>query len=302
MYIVFGNLHDPFCRRISDHLEAQHFPTITISNPLLHPFRFEWQLDNEQSVSRISRGRKISISDDQIEGVFVRNTCWIDPAGWEQEDLAYMQSEMYAGLLAWLWSLKCPVVNRFPAAIWYRARMPLLFWQPLLRSCGLRSPDTLITNVSTELKSFRQELTSRGFDGGVYSALTSDVQYLVTNNEEWNGLRLMQERTPVCMTSPHDAAEFVSVIGNRVVWNNVSSLQECIPESSLIAFAKKAGLAFVELAFANTHNGPCVIAIDPYPKFEHFNNTAVYEITEHIVALLTSGKIENTVQHQKIIL
>ena len=289
MYIIIGDLYDPFCSQVNEFLKAQNRLALLISNPLLDPCSFEWRLDNEESKSRLVWNGE-TFFDHEIEAVFVRTFGWIDPAGWQKDDLAYMQSETHAALLAWLWSLHCPVVNRFPADIWYRPKPPLLFWQPLLRRSGLSIAETLITNVPEEANNFRQQLSSFGVGGAVYNSLTTELSYLVTEPEEWNGIKRMQKHTPVCFSAPHREPYFVCIVGDQVIWNDRSSPNMKTFEPLLRAFAKIAGLTFVELALASGINGFDVIAVDPYPKWDHFGNVARQQIVENIITLLQQKK------------
>jgi len=119
VYLLLGDLQDSCCLRVRNELEARNCPVRIVSNPLVDPWRFAWQLDNEESVSQLGWGEEPAVSHDRISGVLVRTSGWIDPVDWEPEDLAYMQAETMAALLAWLWSLPCPVVNRYPSSVWY---------------------------------------------------------------------------------------------------------------------------------------------------------------------------------------
>jgi hypothetical protein len=218
----------------------------------------------------------------------VRSTGWIDPIGWQPDDLAYMQAETQAALLAWLWSLACPVVNRYPSAIWYRPQVPLLSWQRLLRRCGLPTMETLVTNVEQEARAFGQRLALEGVAGAVYGPLTSDVRYLVTSDEDWSGLAAMQRCAPICLAYPYGAAQLVCVVGEQVVWEGEPSQETAHLEMALRRFATAAGLTLVELAFAPTSEGICVIAVEPHPHFEHFGEAARQQIVDGIVHLLTA--------------
>ena len=139
--------------------------------------------DVDQSTSRLALDDEETVSDVDLQGVLVRTFGWIDPAGWEPKDLAYMQSETQAALLAWLWSLDCPVVNRYPPSVWYRPEIPLLFWSSVLRRCGLPTLETLVTNVEQEAEAFGRE--EKGAAGVVYGPLSSPVRYLVAGEEDW---------------------------------------------------------------------------------------------------------------------
>src|SRR6266576_1988094 len=100
VHLLLGDSQDPCCLRVRTVLEAHNYPTRIVSNPLLPPSRFAWRLNNEQSDSQLSWDNETSVSDDQIAGVFVRSIGWIDPVGWQSDDLVYMQTETQAALLA----------------------------------------------------------------------------------------------------------------------------------------------------------------------------------------------------------
>ena len=269
-------------------LEVRNYPTRLIANPLEQPSRLAWLLDNEQSTSQLILDEQPPLLSDDITGVFVRSAAWIDPTGWQPDDLAYMQAETQAALLAWLWSLACPVVNRYPSAIWYRPKTPLLSWQRLLRRCGLPTLETLVTNVEDEAAAFRKRLALEGIPGAVYGPLNNDLRYLVTNDDEWNGLAAMQQHTPVCLTYPHGAAQFVCIAGEQTVWEGEPQPELTELEPALQCFASAAGLNFVEFALAPTSQGASVIAVEPFPYFEHFGEAARQKIVEGIVQFLTT--------------
>lgn len=287
MHLLLGDPQDPFCSRVRSVLEARNFATRVVANPLVDPSRFAWRLDNRQSAARLALGDEPPIRNEDIAGVLVTGTARIDPAGWQLDDLSYVYAETQAALLAWLWSLDCPVVNRFSAAVWCRPRIPLLFWHRLLRRCGLPTADTLITNVAGEARAFG-ERGRESVAGVVYGPLTSDVRYLVTSDQDWNGVAAMQRCAPICLTHPHGAAQLVCVLGEQVVWDG-NPLREMIAlEPALRRFAATAGLAFVEVAFAPGPDGRiCVVAVEPHPNFERFGDIAREQIVEGIVRLIT---------------
>jgi hypothetical protein len=124
--------------------------------------------------------------------------------------------------------------------------------------------------------------------GVVYGPLTSDSRYLVTSDEDWSGLAALQRCAPVCLAYPHSAAQFVCVVGEQVVWEGEAPQEADRLEPALRRFATAAGLTFVELAFAHTAEGICVIAVEPYPRFERFGEAAQQQIVDGIVGLLTA--------------
>ena len=289
MYLLLGDLGDPWCLRVRDALEARGCPTRVVRSPLEEPWRFQWRLNNEESASWLSLDDEPALSNDSIHGVLVRTAGWIDPTAWEPEDLSYMQAEVQAAFLAWLWSLDCPVVNRVPSAIWYRPQVPLLAWQRLFRHSGLPMVETLVTNVESEALGFRKQLADEGLPGAVFGPLSGQARYLVTREEEWGGLASLQRVTPVCLAVPHGEPQLVCVVGDQVVWEGEPPLEAVLLEPALRRFADAAGLSVVELALAPTATGMCVVAVETSPRFEHFGDTAREQIVEEIVCLLTAG-------------
>lgn len=290
VHLLLGNPDDPFCLNVCHALEARNHPTRVVANPLAHPSRFAWRLDNERSCSRLARNDEPAIHDDEIAGVLVRHTGWIDPEDWDAGDLAYVQSETQAALLAWLWSLPCPVVNRLPPALWYRPQVPLLFWQPLLRRCRLPALEMLVTNVDHEARDFGHRLAHHGLAGVVYGPLTSDARYLVTDENDWNGLAALEDCAPVCLASPHGAAQFVCMVGEQAVWDGKPAADATALEPALRRFAKAAGLAIVELALAPTAAGIRVIAVECHPNLQHFGSSARQAIVAGTADLLTAER------------
>lgn len=278
MYLVVGDSKDQWCADVYSNLKSKRKKVEQISNPLLFPTHFTWQLNNEHSISKLLLNKKKLIKDDQIKGVFIRRVANIEAKDWEADDFIYMQTEMFAAMFAWHWSLKCRVINQYPASIWYRQRMPLIFWQPLLRQSKLPALETLISNVEKEVSTYKNY--------AVYGPLTSDTRFLLKKNEEWNGLSSLQKLIPVCLTPPHEEAIFVCIVGEKIIWGNKISSKFKKLEPALLNFSILLGLKFLELALAETENGIRVISVEPYPFYEHFNNSIRQKIVREIVQLL----------------
>ena len=289
VYLLLGDPQDPCCLGVQSILERRNHPTRIIPNPLAHTWRFTWRLSDTQSASQLAEDGKPPLPAEQIAGVLVRSAGWIDPQGWQADDLAYMQTETRAALLAWLWSLACPVVNRYPPAIWYQPRVPLLSWQRLLRRCGLPTSETLVTNVEQEARFFGGRLARVGVAGLVYGPLTSETRYLVSGDVDLSGLATMQRYAPVCLTPPHGAVQSACVVGEKVVWEGESPPESARLEPALRSFAAAVGLDFMELAFAPTFEGFCVVDVEPYPRIEHFGEAAQQRIVDGLVGLLTAS-------------
>jgi hypothetical protein len=286
VYVLIGPAQDPCCQSVGAALEAHGCRTLHLPDPFAHPARLAWRLSDEGSASRLNWRRRRSLADGDIAGVFVRRGGGVDPAGWEPGDLAYLQAEAYAALLAWLWSLPCPVVNRLPAALWYQPQQPLLAWHRLLRQSGLPALEMLITNEAQAARDFGRRRGPQAVDGAVYSPLTSGARYLVSQAQDWDGLAALQGRAPVCLARPHGAARLACVAGERVVWEGGAPPEAGALEPALRRFAAAAGLDFVQLALAPAGEALCVVAVEAQPQLERFGAEARQEIVEGVVERL----------------
>lgn len=288
MHLVLGDSRDPLCAGVHDALVRRGRPTRTIASPLLDPVRFGWRLDADSSASVLVLDDGFRLRDDEIDSVFVGGIGGIDPRGWNTDDLLYAQSETHAALLAWLWSLECPVVNRPPASTWYRPSPPLLSWHGRLARAGLPTMDTVVTNVPGDARSFAGMRSSVWAEAAVLGPLTSESRYLVASDSEWQGLRVLQQRTPVPLSHPHGAPQFAAVVGERIIWGPAAGPALADLEPALIAFAADADLALVEVIFASVSERLSVIAVEPRPDLQHFGEAGRALIIESIADLLTA--------------
>jgi hypothetical protein len=79
-----------------------------------------------------------------------------------------------------------------------------------------------------------------------------------------------------------------------VIWQGVPSAALVEIEPNLRQFASAAGLEIVELALAPASDSLRVIAVEPQPRFELFDESAQAQIVDGIVHLLTKDR-RNTV-------
>lgn len=253
-----------------------------VASPLAPPSRFAWRLDDDGLTSTLGDVEDRSV----IDGVLVRGTPWLDPTGWSPEDYSYVQAEMLAATLAWLAGLPCPVVNRPTAALWYRGRTSLLTWRPVLRRCGLRVPDQVITNDSAAARAFGGRLEHDGVAGAVCSPLTSATQYLVATDADWQGLADLQERAPVCLSEPHGATSAACVVGGQVIWDRDPPPDTRDLGPRLTHLAASTGLDFLEVVTAPLRGGPGVVMVEPMPVLEHFGRATRARILDALADLL----------------
>src|SRR5262245_51125281 len=158
MYLILGAGFEQCCQGVSEELRTRGRESRIIDSTFADRVRFSWRLNNSSNVSQLILEDGERLDADRIEGLLVRSAGWVDPTGWQPEDLQYIQTEVQAALLGWLWSLRCPVAGLMPAAIWYRPQVPITYWQPLLSRCGLRAPEALVINVESEARAFCERL------------------------------------------------------------------------------------------------------------------------------------------------
>jgi hypothetical protein len=286
MHLLLGHSEDPCCAAVFARLNARGLPARIVAAPLVPPAQLKWRLDAAGLASSLYP----DAPDTAIAGVLVRDTGWLERAGWDAADHAYMQAELRAVTLAWLAGLGCPVINRPDAALWYRASTTPLAWRALLRGCGLPLPEVVVTNDPAEARAFRRRLAMGGVSGAVYAPLTAPAGYLLADDDVWERLADLQVQAPVCLTEPHGAATLACIVGNAVIWDRALPPGAAALEAGLSRFAAAAHLAFVEVALAPVRRGLAVVLVDTLPRLEHFSLPARARILDALVALLTAER------------
>ena len=203
-----------------------------------------------------------------IAGVLVRSAGWPDPDGWDPADHAYMQAE----------TRRPSRLARRPAlpggqpprgGLFYRPRLPLLAWRPLLRRSGLPSTEVLVTNDPEVARAFRRRLEAEGVAGAVCTPLTGEAAGC-SPTPDWAGLAALQERTPVCLAEPHGAATLACIVGDAVIWDRAPPPRRRALEPGAVRFAASAQLTFLEIAVAPVRRGLAVVLVDTLPRLDHF--------------------------------
>lgn len=287
MYLIFGVLHDSCSVRVHDMLVERDCLVRVVTSPF-EDSEFSWRLDTTNSSSRIRWADGSSLCEQDIDGILLRAPGWIDPTGWQNEDFSYAQTESQSALLAWLWSLDCQVINRLQPAYFYSPRTSPLFWQRLLQRSGLPTPEAMITNVHNSTQHFRDSFSNIGIAGVVYETMIRSSQYLVGTEREWIGLSSLQRVAPVCLIAPHASTKSVCVVGNRLLWSADPTPEEVNLESCFRQCAREAGLAFVEFILGPAPNSTCVVAVEVYPRLEHFSEHTQEAIIVELTNLLTA--------------
>lgn len=286
MFLLIGNPDDSCCTDLIAVLRARRRSADIVPNPMAQPTRVAWRFDASGSTSTFASSDDEMPRDDALAGVLVRGTGFIDPAGWDTDDLGYIHAETQAAMLGWLWSLPCIVVNRYRASLWYRPHCSVHAWRPVLRRVGLLPPSLVISSAEAGTQAFATELSAAGVPGAVYTPLTSRAQYLVGNALDWAGVSNLQRRIPVALTYPTGETFLACVVGESVVWNGHCPQRVLALEGAIAAFAREAGLTFVEVVLAATAEGLRVVDVNHQPQLERFTDPARGQIIEHLADLL----------------
>ena len=289
MFLVLGGSEDAFCKRVSCSLAEKGFDVRSVANPMGESCRFVWRLDTGNSTSRLIWEDGTVTSADQIEGVFVRRPGQIS-GSWEPEDLAYVDQEVQAALLGWIWSLDCRVVNRYPASLWRNPDQSPAFWRSRLLHCGLQPVDSILTNMDEE------ELAS-GSNARcqmVYASLTSQPWPLLIpdtaqdgSSDAFNCIPRQLVRVYESWTDP----QLVCAVGSKVIWDaDFDGLPDSEQfESAVVSFLRTSGLDLIELAVISTPDGLRLFSVNSYPCLEDFAAITQDEIVTGVVQLLAGN-------------
>lgn len=293
MHLVLGHPEDTCCTALLDRLAAAGCDARVIAAPLDAPALHHLRIDSDGACSTAlilgdppaELTENVPTDGVPIESVFVRSSGALDPAGWIAADHAYMQAEVQAAMLAWLFALDCPVVNRVNVELWYRARLPLLHWIGALRACGLPAPGMIIANDEAEIDGFRQDAERRGVPGAVFLSLAQQNSWLV-GREEWKGVLALGTHAPVCLAEPHGPVRLLCVVGQAIIWDGAPTPGESALSGRLLQFARSVGLEFVEIGLARVDAGIAVVHVDLLPRLERFSGDAQGLILDGLMDLL----------------
>ena len=242
MYVLIGDPLDLLCKSVHRALESAGCRACMVANPMHDPFRFVWRLDTANSSSRVTLENETALSDNQISAVLVRRANLLPTGSGDPDDLAYIQEEADAALLAWLWSLDCVVVNRYPPAIWYRRDQPLLLWRHLLEQCGLRALDSIISNSKASLAAYQtapaSELT--------FVPFTCEGSALLNVDACSETDRVLVDRVPAHLMQPAIDLKRLCVVGSKIVWDGSPYANQDAIEPALGCLGELAGLIFFE--------------------------------------------------------
>jgi hypothetical protein len=256
---------------------------------------FNWEFGSIDSCS-VLRPRELGpFSDREITGVFVQNPPRLDADNAAESHHEYSQTERNAAMFAWFWNLRCPVVNRYPAAFWFSPRVPLSCWLQLVIKCDLRITDAILSNVERDLRGFAKKL--RVNPG--YLPLCGPEAYRISTEEHWHGLSKMRAICPISVI-PFDPPVYIAcVVGDRVFWNRPLSRSITGYDDRLVHLTKLSGLDFLEVRLCRHSDDFAIHAIEPFPRLDGFGQDSCYLIADALIALLQSRGSAKTARESR---
>jgi hypothetical protein len=285
MHLLLGGQHDECLIALSEKIRGDGSEVEILAGAFAQSARLSWAFDSSRSRTRLALADGRCLNADDIEGVVVRRSGGVERVGWSGEDYSFVEAEHQAALIGWLWSLRCPVVNRLPAAVWFHDRLPLVFWKPALRQSGLSLIDCLLSNIEDDLRAF-----GRQHAGAVYTPLTGDGHYELRDDNSWEQLADIHGRFPLYVTAPNTEVRFACVVGQEIIWATATWAGARNLEPALLQFAAVVGLSFFEIGVIQTTDGPCVTAVNPEPSLARYPVESRAKIIDSLADLL-SGRV-----------
>jgi hypothetical protein len=279
--LLIGDAADPLVLAVADVLALAGETVAIAASLLMAPTTFAWHLDGNRSTFRIVLPDGLEITEDSLGAVFVSRQPWIDPGAWRPGDAQYAQVEQGAALLAWLWSLDCPVVGRLPAWLWYRPQPAVASWLRRLASAGLATPEVLMTNVDRRRPRFRAAATAPI----VHRPLSIPSQFAVTTAAEWRSLSALQREYPTLLEPQPTAVTYVCVVGDEVIWDAADDGCQAI-DWQLVAVAREAQLDVLTFAVDPSPPMPTIRSVHPDVPIGVLSPSASGRVADAIARLL----------------
>jgi len=109
---------------------VRHLPGIYDSSA-----KVSFRLDTVRSSSSYALDNATSIADSEISGLFVHGNPFTRKNHGESD--SYLSAEKEAAMLGWIWSLRCPVINRYRPEFWFERTESIDYWCGRLDRFGL---------------------------------------------------------------------------------------------------------------------------------------------------------------------
>lgn len=284
MYLLLGDTSDPVLSALRDVLQGADLE-VEVLTEVFSSATFAWCFDSSMSTTSLILENGRRLRNEEIEGVAVRRSRVARTVDGDADEARFLEAEHRAALIGWLWSLRCPVVNRLPASIWFNLRLPAGFWNRALELSDLYPINFLLTNVEQEAHGYRE--TNRG---AIYRPLTGDGHYELEGDAAWDQIAKLAQDFPLRLTPAYKGLRFACVVGQDVIWSPAPLVDSGDTERALTRFVAEAGLGLCEVSFFESNLGPRVVAVDPEPSLEKYDHFSQQRIVNGIAQWLLSSE------------
>jgi hypothetical protein len=279
MYLILGEPPPSLARSLLAEFHARGAEILSIMD-LISEVELVWRLDTAFSKFELHLENGRTLGDEQLLGVIA-----LEPSignNSEIKEKEYLRAEKRAALLAWLWSLKCPVVNRIPPILCISPHVPLPLWRPALRRCGLAAVDAILSNLPSELEKFVSELS----DECNYVPLSIDQFYRVATSKDFEGLTKLTQFCPIDLRQYSPLTYTACVVDRSIFWNQSVPTVLTDMQDRLIQLAAVTGLSLLEIDVLIAGDTPKVCAINPFPKLDLFRPESCDAIAKALLGML----------------
>jgi hypothetical protein len=252
MYLFLGETDDALGRNLGQALEKRGAQVRALTDPFSESTRFSWRMDSTHTNTTLIFQDGTCLAGSDISGVFLRRGAIPGTNRVGSEDYSYIQAEIEAAILGWIWSLPCRVINRLPPWLWYCRKSPRQLWSRLLLASGLAEVDCKP----------EREAGSTNWDAS----------------------------TTFGIGDPSIVCCRVCVIGQAVVWHHAQPGNLDRYKTALIEFTRCAGLSFLEFVIAQAGDGIGVMEVNPFPDLGRFCGSCSDVITEELVKLFIDSE------------
>ena len=257
MFLLIGDDEDLLCHDLSRALGRKASTTRILDDVFGTSTKLIWSIGSRESSSTLRFGDGSSLAGKDIQGVLIRKPSFNINAGWDAEYATYVRAEKEAGLLGWIWSLDCPIINRYSPELWLEPAQPLSFWRGRLEPFGLELADP-------------GEAGRRG-----------DPIGLGGENKE-------RESEP---REDGASSYLAAVIRRRVIWDQSTPFESTGIEEGLSRFAESLGLTYIECRATYLDGRWRIARVEPFPTYDQFCFGSRGEIIRELLAFLAVADI-----------
>jgi hypothetical protein len=123
MYLFLGEADDGLCVNVRQALEERGAQVRVVPDPFSESIRFAWRVNSASTSSALVFADGTCLCDRDISGVFLRRRKALITST-SSDDYCYIQAEIEAASLGWIWTLQCPVINRLPLGFGIVGNLP----------------------------------------------------------------------------------------------------------------------------------------------------------------------------------